>query len=108
MSLDVLGLGWSGGEKKLMDVFGYRGGPFYEFGGKIAIFEVYFWYIFGLNFCLLFWMIKFLYFYSCMNIFLCTYTGKWSKIAIFWSKKGSPSEDVASNADIHTTNAETV
>ena len=48
-------------------------------------------------------MMKFMYFYIELNIFLCTYTGKWLKIAIFWSKKGSPSEDVASNAIIHTT-----
>ena len=39
-----------------------------------------------------------------MNIFLCRYTGKLSKIAIFWSKKGLPSEDVASNAIMTSTN----
>ena len=38
-----------------------------------------------------------------MNNFLCTYTGKWPKIAIIYRKKGSPSEDVASNAVMHTT-----
>ena len=38
-----------------------------------------------------------------MNIFLCRYTGKLSKIAIFWSKKGLPSEDVASNAIMTST-----
>ena len=39
-----------------------------------------------------------------MNNFLCTYTGKWSKIVFFGQKKGSPSEDVCSNAILHTTN----
>ena len=41
-----------------------------------------------------------------MNNFLCTYTGKCSKIAIFVEEKGLPSEDVRSNAIMISTSVD--
>ena len=94
---DVVGCG---GEKFFEDVFGEKGSPFVDFCGKIGDFGAYF----GLEFFIFyFWMMKFLYFCGYTNIFLCTYTGMWPKIVIFAVKKGSPSEDVFSNAILHTT-----
>ena len=101
--LDVWGWLWDGPRKKLKAVFKARGGPFYDFGGKIAVFGLILGWFMANLFLILIWMWNFLYFYIFKNIFLCTYTGKWSKIAIFGQKKGIPSEDVASNAIWHTT-----
>ena len=48
-------------------------------------------------------MIKFLFFYIFMNMYLCPPAGMWLKIAIVFREKGSPSEDVRSNAVYLTT-----
>ena len=91
------------GFSKLKDVFSYYGGPFWWFLGKIADFGSSFLIKFFNFFQFLFLLTKFLYFYIFMIMYLGPPTGMWLKIAIFCREKGSPSEDVRSNAVYLTT-----
>ena len=91
---------WVWVKKFLEDVFNVKGSPFVDFFGKIGDIGPYF----ELKFFIFhFWMMKFLYFYSYTNIFLCTYTGMWLKIVIFLEKGTPLAEDVRSNTVLHTT-----